>query len=302
MLLNIYNALSPRLRFRIKSLLAAQGHKRTWIDNFKAYHLACNERTLENVTKDIVGALRMLRIKSIEGFSCMEFGAGYVPVVGIVYALLGATRVALIDYNPIAQFRYLRTAVDKSDINRVSILLSPFVAPHLLGDRIRMLSKLDLSNVDSLSSLNIKYVAPFDMNSGIASDRFDFIRSISVLEHVSQHDVVNIIKNLYSSLEIGGIAHHHIDLRDHGDFTKPLKFLSSEDDYDHDKHHDSRGNRLRVEDWLQLFASTPGETELLHCELAPITFVPDRIAKPFQHYSTDQLRPISCTLKTTRTS
>ncbi|HTO39828.1 MAG TPA: hypothetical protein VL026_02550, partial [Rhizomicrobium sp.] len=105
--------------------------------------------------------------------------------------------------------------------------------------------------------------------------KFDFIHSISVLEHLPPILVEPILQNLEMSLTSNGVMIHEIDLRDHRDLEKaPLTFLSRNEDYNAARDFDLRGNRLRKPEWLAFFS---GLKRTKTRELYEISVDPDKI-------------------------
>jgi len=69
-------------------------------------------------------------------------------------------------------------------------------------------------------------------NTGFEDESVDFLFSNAVLEHV--RNPLESISETRRILKKGGITSHQIDLRDHRDFNRPLKFLNeSETSWEH---------------------------------------------------------------------
>jgi SAM-dependent methyltransferase len=220
----------------------------------KAHDHAVGKKRLDRVAQNIATVLKAAGISSLKGKSCLEFGAGYAPSELIVFHLLGGVELTATDYNRIARLPSLATAAQRADRSRVLEALSPF------SDPVEMERKLDRLVGDPAAARaeierTVRYIAPFDMSLGAMPKQFDFIHSVSVLEHLPPLSVRPILKNLEGSLTPHGIMIHEIDLRDHRDLDKaPLAFLSRNDDYDPAHDFDLRGNRLRKPEWRAFFA------------------------------------------------
>jgi SAM-dependent methyltransferase len=92
-------------------------------------------------------------------------------------------------------------------------------------------------------------------------ETFDFIYSVSVLEHVMKPEAV--VRQMRRLLKPGGHACHSVDLRDHASFDDPLRFLRmAEGEY----AGQATENRLRASDWFRLFDAAG--FRLLECEYA----------------------------------
>jgi SAM-dependent methyltransferase len=83
----------------------------------------------------------------------------------------------------------------------------------------------------------------------------DYVFSNSVLEHIT--DLEPTATNIFRVLPSGGLTAHHIDMRDHRDFERPLEFLK----IDAETWKQRRGstvtaaagyntNRLRLSDFI----------------------------------------------------
>lgn len=171
--------------------------------------------------------------------NALELGCGDRPYTALRFLMEGVERCVVNDIGRIdAQFprEFLARLQD------VARLVSPDLAR-----RSRGLATEDAGNgfvrVRGLESYDQR---PFE--SLALDDTFDFIYSVSVLEHVM--DPAGVVARMHALLTPGGHASHSIDLRDHGHFDDPLCFLRlTEEQYDARRTE----NRLRASDWLRLF-------------------------------------------------
>ena len=83
----------------------------------------------------------------------------------------------------------------------------------------------------------------------LPSCMFDFIFSITVLEHVPNTEP--FVSKCYDLLRPGGWVAHEIDLRDHDNFNEPIKFL--EYDTETFKKVQGNNNRFRRSDHVEVF-------------------------------------------------
>ena len=109
----LYELFPPKVRERIKTILAASGHGSSRFDGIKAKDHALGKKRLDRVAERMVAVLHQAGIASLEGKSCLEFGAGYVPSELLVFYLLGGVNLAATDYNPIARLDRLALAACK---------------------------------------------------------------------------------------------------------------------------------------------------------------------------------------------
>jgi SAM-dependent methyltransferase len=170
--------------------------------------------------------------------STIELGCGERPYNALRFLMEGVQRCVVNDVTPIdTEFTpefiwHLRQFVE---------LTMPGSGQKL--DRIIIRDSNGTCKIKGLESHDRR---PFeDIRVG---GSFDFIYSVSVLEHVMKpREVVAMMQRM---LKPGGYACHSIDLRDHGDFDNPLNFLRlTEDEYAPKKTE----NRLRASDWFALF-------------------------------------------------
>jgi SAM-dependent methyltransferase len=146
--------------------------------------------------------------------------------------------------------------------------------------------------LDDAALRRVRYEADCPLESASLADAsFTIAFSHACLEHVA--DPAAGIRNLARMLEPGGITTHEIDLRDHRDFARPLRFL---------KHRDivwrlatsrrpGAPNRWRVSDYEEAFANVGLEiTDLERTSTVEVTET-DRgsLAPRFRRRSLDDL-------------
>lgn len=251
---SIYNRLPPRTREKLKTILGAHGHGKSRLDAMKAHDHAVGKKRLDKVAEAMAKVFNAANVSSLEGKTCLEFGAGYAPSELLVFHLLGGVELTATDYNPLIRLSSLVTAARRADRARVLSALSPFADPAEMERKLDALTG-EGNAAHAEAERIISYVAPFDMSQASMPRKFDFIHSISVLEHLPPSIVKAILENLSTSLTGNGFMIHEIDLTDHRDQDAPLAFLSRTDDYDPQRDFDLRGNRLRRSDWLDAFGA-----------------------------------------------
>ena len=88
----------------------------------------------------------------------------------------------------------------------------------------------------------------------MTSPEADVMLSVSVLEHVK--DVEGTVRAMASLLKSGGAMYHHIDMRDHFDFSSPFLFYKYSDktwERWMSKEGRSYTNRMRMGEFLDVF-------------------------------------------------
>jgi len=138
---------------------------------------------------------------------------------------------------------------------------------------------------DKLDELGIKYLAPFDLHDYKTSNDFDLLVSDTVLEHVPPLDIKKLLLKSIDVLKVGGYFCHYIDLEDHKDpDNNPFEFLSVSEWTDSDSF--SRGNRLRLDDWAEIYMSLKGiDFEFMRILERDSNLLPPGIKKDISNFS-----------------
>ena len=168
----------------------------------------------------------------------LELGPGNSYINAYNFLLRGAKKVILVDKYPRNKFTKKQKEFSKKEIqfirykhpNKELFFLDGY---NLKSDYIDFVSK-DLTEINDL--------------------KVDFIYSISVMEHVK--DVGGNIKKMANMLNRNGYMFHHIDMRDHYNFSNPFLFYKYSDYvWNHllTKEGVSYTNRLRYDDFVQEF-------------------------------------------------
>lgn len=285
-----YEKFSPKTRENIKNILGANGHAAGYIDYFKAYDHARGKKRADIVVGDVVDVLKKSEVDSLMGRKCLEFGCGYVPTELLIYKLLGAAEVAGADYNAIANFKQLGKALALSDKTILIDSLAQFEDVNIIRRNVESLMD-DIQNNSLCLVDNIKYLAPLDLTVRKIDSSFDFIHSVSVLEHISKKDIQKIMENLSYSLSENGVMIHEIDLRDHRDQVKrPFDFYSLRTDYVENRDADKRGNRILSCEWLDILNSVPGfKLSIVEENTLPVALLPKKMLNIFDSYTHQEL-------------
>jgi len=166
--------------------------------------------------------------------SVLEIGCGTQPYVALRFLLEGTQRYFATDIGPVEN-KFDRRLLEKIDfLSRIA------------AGTPRELTAL-LTEDGGLTGLTTLGGMPFEDIE--LDERFEFIWSVSVLEHVMEPE--RVVAKMVQLLKPGGHIWHSIDLRDHRDFDRPLDFLTlSEAEYASIKTE----NRMRASEWLTLFA------------------------------------------------
>jgi hypothetical protein len=186
----------------------------------------------------------------IERAKFFEFGIGWDLVGPLAFYLMGVRD---------------QTLCDISYNLRLSLINHSLATFYRLEDRITKITGAEairlpryISGEREIARLGMRYIVG-DMTRVLpVPAQFDYITSISVLEHVPAADVPQIVNKCYSLLKPAGVVSFVIDMRDHYvDFDQSISdhnFLRYSDRawnmfFNSTLHHQ---NRLRFTDYLQV--------------------------------------------------
>lgn len=200
--------------------------------------------------------------------TALELGCGDRPYTALRFLMEGVRRCVVNDIGAVETEFPAEFIAQLQEVARL-------VSPALAATRARLTTVNASEGRVRIAGLDACDRQPFE--SLALDETFDFIYSVSVLEHVMDPEAV--VARMFALLAPGGHASHSIDLRDHGHFDDPLRFLrETEPEYAARKTE----NRLRASDWRRLFAAAG--FELLECE----SVTHDAPASPLAHYSFDE--------------
>lgn len=285
MLHEIYSFLPPFVRVGVKQILRAQGHRKSMFDVYKAKHLSRTKKRLDVAAKLLSWRMSVAGVTSLRGKACLEIGAGYVLAEPVIFYLLGCGEAVATDFNKIASMAATVSSIRNTNRDDVMSALSGLDLPDDINDRLDKIFSADISTLMPLLS----YRAPYDGSCGEALGKFDFIHSVSVLEHIPNDIVGPFLKNFVSQLSRQGVWINHVDLKDHRDFIKaPFGFLAEDTDWT-EAQCDSRGNRLRKSQWAEAFAPLPAVTECVFEKDAGAELLPPQLSSRYQKFPRAEL-------------
>ena len=155
----------------------------------------------------------------LSGKTVLEIGPGWYSIGAILFYLLGAKQIYLIDIRPVLSFKL---TLKYGNVLRAHYLE---VALDLGIDSDTVLRKLNkLNSATSIEELfyfmNAVYQAPADAQKTTLPDHsIDLIYSHGVLEHIPVTILSGIMKESARILKIGGRHYHNIGLHDHFDYA-----------------------------------------------------------------------------------
>lgn len=139
----------------------------------------------------------------------------------------------------------------------------------------------------------------------IADGSFDAVVSNAVLEHVA--DLDSAARELWRVTRPGGLGAHQIDLRDHRDFSRPLEYLTLEEQEFRalfERSHGECGNRARGVDIVRAFAAAGFEVsplDVLHkADLGYLAELVPRLARAWRERPPSELEGLGVILRVRR--
>lgn len=154
----------------------------------------------------------------LEGRTVLEVGTGRVPIVPLCCWLMGAREVITIDLNP-----YLRSELTIEALRFIAANQHEFET--VFGDKLnksRWVKLMEFAESPKFSlkrlldEAGIRYVAPGDASvTGLKNKSVDFHISYTVLEHVPEETIKNILVEGVRILSDSGLFIHCVDYTDH---------------------------------------------------------------------------------------
>ena len=170
----------------------------------------------------------------------LEIGSGARPYTGLRFLLEGTQRYVACDLFDI-QSEFSPAFVEA--LRGACLALKPDLAPRFDGVFV------DAGGAYRAAKLEAVGETSFDGIADIGT--FDFIHSISVLEHVADPEAT--ARKMADLLRPGGHMYHSIDFRDHRNFGRPLDFLElTEEQY----RPIATENRIRASDWVGILTKS----------------------------------------------
>lgn len=293
---------APVIRQKLKLLLKrGSGHGSSKFNNMIATRDANGKCRIDRCAQLFCDYLTASSIEGIGGKRCLEIGTGYVGSGPVVMWLLGAQAVTSIDLNRLLIVCALKDSilsVKKEEL--FNILRKHVTSEESLNNRIRQIYAWADSGQEKLPEC-FSYLAPLDILADeFDTEYFDFIFSISTLEHIPRSIVSQFVEKMASVMVSGGAGLHSIDLTDHFDSKdNPFGFLALKgDDYSDDSDADSRGNRIRGSEWLDVFLRSRLTADIIMSSNAPRSQLPESLADPFNKMDSDELLRTSILVRT----
>jgi len=250
--------------------------------SYSTYKAAATNRSFDSMSAVLLWMVQGVKKKYPEfvlnNKVVAEIGSGQFLAHPLGLKLLGSDQIVTFDlykqYNQkAAKISYLQQVMAKK-------IFSSYVDSSIYNEMMEKIKDTGL-DLHRLDRLGVVYKAPFDLNNYEQSNFFDFITSYTVLEHVPPSDITSLLEKSIKMLKPGGHFCHFIDMEDHKDAeNKPFEFLKCERWEVNDCF--SRGNRLRKNDWEQIFNTLSEiEYEFVSVLVRNKNFLPKGIKEEF---------------------
>lgn len=152
---------------------------------------------------------------SVEGKDLVEIGAGWYPVLPIIFHGMGARTVVMTDIRRHMRRRFVEASVEYCFEHAREIAAIVGVDESTLAARWSSLRPGRYGWVDAWGSHGITYMAPLDFRqSGLSSESTDIVYSHSCLNYVPSPVLPGIAAESARILRPGGVALHDISVYD----------------------------------------------------------------------------------------
>ena len=198
----------------------------------------------------------------IKDKTVLEVGTGRMVDLPTAMWLCGAGRIFTVDLNPYLSSELISEgrAFMRRNPEKVRALF-PRREDSVFRERLKLLLGTDVADEDLLSAMNIEYMSPADASRlPIADGTIDLHVSHTVLEHIPEEILTEILTEARRVMRPGGLLIHNVDPSDHFAHDDPaitkVNFLSFTD-AEWNKWAGNQfmyHNRLRASDYVRIFA------------------------------------------------
>lgn len=196
---------------------------------------------------------------SVENKDILEIGTGWVPILPLLFGILGQRRCTTVDIDNLLKVDLtLCAAKDLAELG--PSILEKFADQGSFIFKKNQISILNKVNniIELFENSNLEYLAPIDpTNTDFADETFDFIFSNTTLEHIPKDSLSKLFSEMKRVLKNDGVMAHLIDTSDHYSHSdhkiSAINFLQYSE-YEWKKHNNPflYQNRLRLTDYIWL--------------------------------------------------
>lgn len=229
----------------------------------------------------------------------LEVGTGWLPILPLGFHLCGCREIWTVDRVPLmTAVEARRTVVRLASLIRSGQLVK--VLPRVIAEREeRTLAVAERASGAApeaiLEPLGIRVVVGEASGLPLGSASADLTVTNSVLEHLEEPEIEDLLRGMRRAVAPAGVASHFIDLGDHYavfdrriDVYNFLKFTDRTWNLVNSRVH--RQNRLRISDYRRLLTSTGWSiVEESSQRGTPADLGPIPLAPRFRNYALDDL-------------
>ncbi|MFN8285476.1 MAG: methyltransferase domain-containing protein [Chitinophagales bacterium] len=194
------------------------------------------------------------------GFSTLEIGTGWYPIVPFAFYLAGAENIYTIDISDLLKTSAVHETILKLRKWYDSGQLETYL-PGLQLERFKKLETLLAMNIHPhkiLEEVGIHTILGDARNTPFSNGQFDLINSNNTFEHIPPEILLPILKEFKRVLKPDGLMSHSIDMSDHfAHLDKSItvyNFLQfSDSEWNRIDNSIQPQNRLRITDYRKLY-------------------------------------------------
>ncbi len=196
------------------------------------------------------------------GFTVVELGTGWFPVVPVGLFLCGAGDIWTFDIAPLLSADRIKAMLARfQEYERSGALKA--ILPHVVPDRVARLGEIskraeELSPEALLEELNIHVRVQDAQDTGLPAGTLDLFVSSGVLEYIPRQVLESILTEFKRAGSAHSIQSHYLNLLDQYSYfdasITPFNFLQySEQRWKYLNSPLTWQNRLRISDYRELF-------------------------------------------------
>lgn len=197
-----------------------------------------------------------------QGFTALELGTGWYPIVPIGLFLAGAGQVTTVDLTPLLRPENLITTLQKFKQYHEQDKLEGYingVVPERMALLLSLLEKADnMTREELLAAMNIRYLVGDARHLDLPDASMDLINSNNTFEHIYPNILMDILLEFKRLSKPDGIMTHFIDMSDHFAHMDPsiniYHFLKYSDvEWKRIDNDIQPQNRLRISDYQLMY-------------------------------------------------
>ena len=195
-----------------------------------------------------------------DGFTSLEIGTGWYPIVPIGFFLAGANEIYTIDISSLLKTSAIHQTITKLLEYHASGKLQnylPVIKPERL-DALKTALTLNGAPESILETLHIKTTVGDARKMSFSDAKMDLINSNNTFEHIPEGILADILLDFKRVLKSDGVMSHQIDMSDHfAHLDKSItiyNFLQfTEAQWNRIDNSIQPQNRLRITDFRRLY-------------------------------------------------